>query len=55
MCEANGLDGLGLSWLIFGLEVKCCPEMSPWINASSMFFGPLSVITRELGVAALIL
>ena len=55
MCEANGLDGWGLLWLIFGLDAKCCLEMSSWINAPSMLFIPLSVITRELGVAALIL
>ena len=55
MCEANGLDGWGLFWLIFGLEAKCCVEMSSLIKAPSMLFVPLSVITLELGLAAPIL
>ena len=55
MCDDNGLDGWGLFWLIFGLEAKCCLEMSSLINAPSMLFVPLSVITRERGVAAQIL
>ena len=55
MCDDNGLDGWGLFWLIFGLEAKCCLEMSSLINAPYMLFVPLSVITRERGVAAPIL